>query len=146
MKSFGLIAAFGSLVAAMAMSSDVVLFLNAPSAIIVFAVGLGATLFAHGTRGLGLLMQAVGGDVETEDAQEAADTALSASKAFIGAGVLGFIVGVVAMLANLDDPSAIGPAVAVALLTVLYGCAMSTILWTPTERRMRTLAQKQVRA
>ena len=59
---------------------------------------------------------------------------------------MGFIVGVVAMLANLDDPSAIGPAVAVALLTVLYGCAMSTILWTPTERRMRTLAHKHASA
>jgi len=36
-------------------------------------------------------------------------------------GMIGTLVGLVAMLANLSDPSAVGPAMAVALLTTLYG-------------------------
>jgi len=36
-------------------------------------------------------------------------------------GMVGTLVGLVAMLANLSDPSAVGPAMAVALLTTLYG-------------------------
>jgi chemotaxis protein MotA len=36
-------------------------------------------------------------------------------------GMAGTLIGLVAMLANLSDPSAVGPAMAVALLTTLYG-------------------------
>ena len=36
-------------------------------------------------------------------------------------GMIGTLIGLVAMLSNMDDPKAIGPAMAVALLTTLYG-------------------------
>ena len=36
-------------------------------------------------------------------------------------GMIGTLVGLVAMLGNMADPKAIGPAMAVALLTTLYG-------------------------
>ena len=36
-------------------------------------------------------------------------------------GMLGTLVGLVLLLQNLDDPSAIGPAMAVALITTFYG-------------------------
>ena len=35
-------------------------------------------------------------------------------------GMIGTLIGLLAMLANLSDPSAIGPAMAVTLLTTLY--------------------------
>jgi chemotaxis protein MotA len=41
-------------------------------------------------------------------------------------GMLGTLVGLVAMLANLSDPSAVGPAMAVALLTTMYGALIGT--------------------
>ena len=40
-------------------------------------------------------------------------------------GMIGALIGLVAMLANLSGPSAIGPARAVALLTTLYGAAIA---------------------
>ena len=36
-------------------------------------------------------------------------------------GMIGTLIGLVAMLANMDDPKSIGPAMSVALLTTLYG-------------------------
>ncbi|HAF89057.1 MAG TPA: motility protein A, partial [Deltaproteobacteria bacterium] len=36
-------------------------------------------------------------------------------------GMLGTLVGLVLLLQNLDDPSMIGPAMAVALITTFYG-------------------------
>ena len=42
-------------------------------------------------------------------------------------GMIGTLVGLVAMLANLSDPAAVGPAMAVALLTTLYGALMGTL-------------------
>lgn len=41
-------------------------------------------------------------------------------------GMVGTLVGLVAMLANLSDPSAVGPAMAVALLTTMYGALIGT--------------------
>lgn len=43
-------------------------------------------------------------------------------------GMIGTLIGLVQMLAKMDDPKAIGPAMAVALLTTLYG-AMIAHMW-----------------
>ena len=46
----------------------------------------------------------------------------------IGVGVVGILIGFVKMMAMMDDPDALAPAVSVALLTVLYGVAMYPFL------------------
>ncbi|WP_319486264.1 MotA/TolQ/ExbB proton channel family protein [uncultured Cohaesibacter sp.] len=46
-------------------------------------------------------------------------------------GMIGTLVGLVQMLAAMDDPSAIGPAMAVALLTTLYGALISNVICIP---------------
>lgn len=43
-----------------------------------------------------------------------------------GMGMAGTLIGLIAMLANLSDPSAVGPAMAVALLTTMYGSLIGT--------------------
>lgn len=42
-------------------------------------------------------------------------------------GMIGTLVGLVAMLANLSDPASVGPAMAVALLTTMYGALLGTL-------------------
>ena len=46
-------------------------------------------------------------------------------------GMIGTLVGLVAMLSNMDDPKAIGPAMAVALLTTFYGAILGTVIMAP---------------
>lgn len=46
-------------------------------------------------------------------------------------GMIGTLVGLVQMLANMDDPSAIGPSMAIALLTTLYGALVSNVVCLP---------------
>lgn len=46
-------------------------------------------------------------------------------------GMIGTLVGLVQMLANMNDPSLIGPAMAVALLTTLYGAMIATMIANP---------------
>lgn len=46
-------------------------------------------------------------------------------------GMIGTLIGLVAMLANMDDPKSIGPAMAVALLTTLYGSFLATVIAIP---------------
>jgi len=58
-----------------------------------------------------------------------ADIAKTGSRFIIGTGVLGTLIGLIQMLRNLDDPSAIGAGMAVALLTSLYAIFMSEIVF-----------------
>ncbi|MBQ1783788.1 MAG: flagellar motor protein PomA [Gammaproteobacteria bacterium] len=46
-------------------------------------------------------------------------------------GMIGTLIGLVAMLANMSDPKAIGPAMAVALLTTLYGAILANMIAIP---------------
>lgn len=46
-------------------------------------------------------------------------------------GMIGTLVGLVQMLANMDDPAAIGPAMAIALLTTLYGAILANLVCLP---------------
>ncbi len=46
-------------------------------------------------------------------------------------GMIGTLVGLVQMLANMDDPSTIGPSMAIALLTTLYGALLSNLVCLP---------------
>ncbi len=46
-------------------------------------------------------------------------------------GMIGTLIGLVQMLSNMDDPKAIGPAMAVALLTTLYGAIIANTIALP---------------
>ena len=141
MRFVGFVLSLCVLTAAMAFGANLLLFVNLPSAIMVLGLGLGTVAFGHGIPSLGLLLRAAFGDVASDRTAEAAAVAQTASQSFVQAGWIGFLVGAVQMLAQMDDPKAIGPAVAVALLTVFYGYTLSTLLWLPTQRRMACHAE-----
>lgn len=58
-------------------------------------------------------------------------------------GMIGTLVGLVAMLANMDDPKAIGPAMAVALLTTLYGAVIANCVAGPIADKLRLRAAEE---
>ena len=51
-------------------------------------------------------------------------------------GMLGTLVGLVLLLQNLDDPSAIGPAMAVALITTFYGSLFANVIFNPCKGKL----------
>lgn len=53
-------------------------------------------------------------------------------------GMIGTIVGLVQMLSNMEDPSTIGPAMAVALLTTLYGAVIANLVALPISDKLAT--------
>jgi chemotaxis protein MotA len=46
-------------------------------------------------------------------------------------GMVGTLIGLVQMLANMDDPDSIGPSMAVALLTTFYGAVFANLIFIP---------------
>jgi len=59
-------------------------------------------------------------------------------------GMIGTLIGLVQMLANLSDPKSIGPAMAVAIITTFYGSVLATVIFLPiaTKLRARTLQEE----
>lgn len=60
-------------------------------------------------------------------------------------GMLGTLVGLVQMLNTLDDPSSIGPAMAVALLTTLYGAFIAQLIALPLADKLQLKAEDERR-
>lgn len=61
--------------------------------------------------------------------------------AFAGSyGMLGTLIGLVAMLLNMSDPASIGPAMAVALLTTFYGSFVGNVVGSPIANILKVRA------
>jgi chemotaxis protein MotA len=52
-------------------------------------------------------------------------------------GMIGTLVGLVQMLGNMSDPKAIGPAMALALLTTLYGALIANVVAGPITNKLK---------
>jgi len=58
-----------------------------------------------------------------------------------GLGLVGTLLGLVQMLGRLDDPTAVGSAMAVALLTTLYGAVTSYLIFFPMAARIARVSE-----
>jgi chemotaxis protein MotA len=54
-----------------------------------------------------------------------------------GLGMLGTVMGLIAMLKNLEDKSALGPNMAVALITTLYGAMIANLVCIPISGKLK---------
>ncbi len=63
-------------------------------------------------------------------------------------GMIGTLIGLVQMLANMEDPKTIGPAMAVALLTTLYGAAIANVFALPLAEKLglRSNEEKMIKS
>ncbi len=59
-------------------------------------------------------------------------------------GLIGTLIGLVQMLGNLDDPSTIGPSMAVALLTTLYGAVLSNMVFSPLASKLERNTNEEI--
>lgn len=59
-------------------------------------------------------------------------------------GMIGTVVGLVLMLKNMSDPSSIGPAMAVALLTTFYGAVLANLVFNPMAGKLKTRSKEEV--
>ncbi len=58
-------------------------------------------------------------------------------------GLIGTLVGLVQMLADLDDPAKIGPAMAIALITTFYGAILGNMILAPLAAKLDRTAQER---
>ena len=107
------------------------------------------TLTRHGVLHRGLLMlldgaqarvieQALEREIEAMTERQTAAVAVLRRAADVAPamGLIGTLIGLVQMLGHLEDPEQIGPAMAIALLTTLYGALLAHALFTPLAERL----------
>ena len=58
-------------------------------------------------------------------------------------GMIGTVIGLVGMMANMDDPKTIGPAMAVALLTTLWGSLLANVVFLPVADKLKYRSNTQ---
>ena len=58
-------------------------------------------------------------------------------------GMLGTLIGLINMLLKMDDPSAIGPNMSVALVTTFYGVVMANLVYTPIARKLKSISTSE---
>jgi chemotaxis protein MotA len=58
-------------------------------------------------------------------------------------GLIGTLIGLIHMLGALNDPSTVGPAMGVALITTLYGAVLSNMLFLPVAGKLRNRAEEE---
>ena len=105
-------------------------------------------------KGLQLLVDgsepdAIRGVLEVEvDAREHAD--LAATKVYENAGIysptmgiIGAVMGLMAVMQNLADPSKLGHGIAAAFVATIYGVALANLLMLPMASRLKGLVHKQ---
>ena len=58
-------------------------------------------------------------------------------------GMIGTLIGLVQMLSTMDDPATIGPSMAVALLTTMYGAMIATMICIPVAKKLEMRAHEE---
>jgi len=78
------------------------------------------------------------------------DTEMVGSEIFMTAGgfaptmgIIGTVMGLVHVLSNIDDPSKLGGAIAVAFLATLYGVGSANVLWIPFGQKIKVKTGKK---
>jgi len=130
----------GLLAAAMGINTHINLFINLPSAVIVVGCSLTFTLAYHSAdRVFKALIAALSDGKLNRNESLQHQSVLSTMRTITSAsGVIGTLIGLVSMLAQMDDPKSIGPAMAVALLTALYAVIIAEFLIAPLINRLKT--------
>jgi chemotaxis protein MotA len=76
--------------------------------------------------------------------ENGADMLAAGAELAPGMGMIGTLIGLVNLLANLDDPSTIGPNMAIALLTTLYGSVLANVFFIPMGMKLEGYTKREV--
>ena len=110
-------------------SSGAVMWTDVPSlAIVVGVIIFGLLASGKNLLSLGAICKS---DATSPELWDASSTLSEAGRLGVASGVIGALIGGVLILMNLEDPAALGPAISMCLLTVLYGTFFKYIIFGP---------------
>ena len=115
-------------------SGDITMFIDVNSMILVLGIMVGGLWMCYGPKAVVSTFRHTLLTSKTPTQTHLRQTIAMLSSAYQlvwAAGLSGTLLGMVIMLSNLDDPAAIGPGMAVSLLTVMYGLILGEFIIGP---------------
>jgi hypothetical protein len=115
---------------AISFGGPLVHFIDFPSATLVVCVTVAGALlsFPASVTREALGSWSAGGALSEDQARQSHQVFQNMGRIAMAAGLLGTLIGLMQMLRQLDDPTQIGPAMAVAMLTLFYGVLLGVVL------------------
>ena len=130
-KLAGFLLFMALILAAILLGGDLLAYFNMPSAILVFGGTVALLLLTFGHDGcINALRLTVKGKLNSQNQGSISNWdpvvffRLAGAYA-IAMGSIGMVIGIIAMLSNMDDPSKIGAGMAACLLSQLYGIVLA---------------------
>lgn len=59
-------------------------------------------------------------------------------------GMIGTLIGLIAMLQNLEDPAAVGPGMAMAMITTFYGALFANLFFLPMAGKLKHRSEQEI--
>ncbi|TDI91281.1 MAG: motility protein A [Caldithrix sp.] len=59
-------------------------------------------------------------------------------------GMIGTLIGLIAMLQNLEDPAAVGPGMAMAMITTFYGALFANLFFLPIAGKLKHRSEQEI--
>ena len=152
---FGLLLTIVLLFVAMTMGGPFLIFINVSSMILVPCVTALLLVCMHGWTDVStyvvggyrrIFMVTDGIPWGEKQCRKAVRLANSGGSLCLMAGGLAVMVGVITVAQNLDDPTAIGPSAALALLSALYTFLLNLLLFVPLSRHYAEQVLERVEA
>ena len=112
-------------------------FFDLPSLVLVLGGAACGTIAIHPVSDVLKAFRLALSDKPSEFFPQGRSVFQDASIFSAAAGLLGTLIGLIKMLRSIDDPSMIGPAFAVALLTIVYGLIFSQFVFLPLGNRLQ---------
>jgi len=146
-RIMGVLIAVASLVAAIAIRSPLIAYVDVISVMLAWLMPVLLLVVTYGRRS-GALARAIGSWLKGRDGEPGegeSHRSLAAMARDYGQyavlnGCICAVIGHVMMLTNMSDPSAIGPALAVSLFTILYGFLIQLLIAVPVRHHHLALA------
>ena len=136
MYFIGLLFAIVFVLITMLLSGTPMVFVNAPSVMIVVGCSIALQVATHGNKNFAIFKFSVPDNLSDEERSSRSAEIKDFRTFLVVTGWIGLIIGFVLMGANLRDLNALGPGLAVALLTVFYCYFLSYFVYYPLQRRL----------
>ena len=107
------------------------LYIDVGSVIITVIVTLAALVMSYGSAAFSAIGTVFTCSAGEKDVRLAIAVFTRGKSYALASGALGTLIGLVIMLKNLDDVSAVGPGLALSLLTLVYGIVLAYLVLGP---------------
>jgi flagellar motor component MotA len=139
MKTIFAVLGAALVIAAIKFGTDLIAFIDAVSLILVLGLTVCVPLANFSVKEVGAAVSAAmsSGPLDATEGHRHVSVLQTVRMAAAGSGVVGTFIGLIQMLHSLDAPTLIGPDMAVALLTFLYGITLSEFVVGPWINRIQ---------